>query len=92
MDQDRVDEADGEVSTAGKSGLLMHYFDSRGVFRVHETSFDDVSWKWLRIAKGFSQRFTGTFDGGDTIVGLSELRRDDVHWEDDLKITYRRRK
>jgi hypothetical protein len=36
-------------------------------------------------------RFTGRFaDGGDTIVGASQLREDDVHWTDDLAITYRR--
>jgi len=69
----------------------MHYFDSRGVFRVCETSITDASWQVWRDAAGFSQRFTGTFsDGGDAIAGTWQLRRDDVHWADDLKITYRR--
>jgi hypothetical protein len=36
-------------------------------------------------------RFTGTFtDGGDTIIGASQLRKADDRWNDDLKITYRR--
>lgn len=30
-------------------------------------------------------------EGGETIVGLWQLRRDDVHWVDDLAITYHRR-
>ena len=49
------------------------------------------AWEFSRDAPGFSQPFTGTFeDGGDTISGLSRVSRDDVTWEDDLQITYRR--
>jgi hypothetical protein len=69
----------------------MHYYDSRGVFRAYDAAIDETSWRWSREVPGMSQRFTGTFaDGGDTIVGLSQLREDDVHWKDDLAITYRR--
>jgi hypothetical protein len=69
----------------------MHYFDSRGVFRIYQASADDQALRLWREAPGFSQRFTGTFaDGGDTILGTWQLRTDDVHWEDDLRITYRR--
>ncbi len=70
----------------------MHYFDSRGVFRVYEVSIDEVSWRLWRDAPRFSQRFTGTLaDGRETIVGRWQLCRDDRHWDDDLEITYRRR-
>jgi len=31
-------------------------------------------------------------DSGDTIVGRWQLCRDDLHWDNDLEITYRRRK
>jgi hypothetical protein len=93
MEHDRVDSANGEVPAANESPLRMHYFDSRGVFRVYETSVAAASWRLWRDAAGFSQRFTGrSSDGGDTIVGRWELRRDDVHWADDLAITYRRQK
>jgi hypothetical protein len=93
MDPDRVDERTGQVPDAGPPKLRTHYFDSRGVFRVYETKVDDESWQWWRDAAGFSQRFTGRFaDGGETIVGTSQLRRDDVHWVDDLAITYRRKR
>lgn len=69
----------------------MHYFDSRGVFRVYESSVDAKAWRLWRDAPGFSQRFAGTFaDDGDTIVGRWELSRDDAHWDDDLQIVYRR--
>jgi hypothetical protein len=92
MEHDRVDGADGQLPAAGASSLRMHYFDSRGVFRVYETRISDASWEFWRDSPGFSQRFTGRFaDGGGTIVGRSQLCTDDVHWADDLAITYRRR-
>jgi hypothetical protein len=90
--RDRVDPA-SESSPAADSNrpLDVHYFDSRGVFRQLNAAVDDVAWRIWRDAPGFSQRFAGTFsDGGATIAGLWELRRDDVNWNDDLRITYRR--
>ena len=72
--------------------LHMHYYDSRGVFRIFRASADDVALRLWNDAPGFSQRYTGTFaDGGDTIEGIWQLRTDAVHWHDDLRITYRRR-
>lgn len=90
--RDRVDPSQGAVTpAAGDSELRMHYYDSRGVFRVYVVSIDDTSWQIWRDAPGFSQRFTGAVvDGGDTIVGRWQLNRDDHHWENDLEITYRR--
>ena len=92
-DRDRVDSAAGTAPADDDSSRLrMHYYDSRGVFRVYEASIDDASWRLWRDAPGFSQRFTGTVaDGGDTIVGRWQLSRDDLDWHDDLEITYRRR-
>lgn len=80
-----------EPSSPDERPLTMHYFDSRGVFRVYSTSIDSNALRFRRIAPGFSQRFTGTFDdGGNTIAGLWQLSEDDATWNDDLKITYRR--
>jgi hypothetical protein len=96
MDRDRIDPAPsaaGAIASAGGDAprLCMHYFDSRGVFRVFDVGADEASWRYWRDSPGFSQRFTGTFaDGGDTIVGISQLCRDDRRWEDDLRVTYRR--
>jgi hypothetical protein len=89
----RADPATGAApADAGAPRLEMHYYDSRGVFRVYQTSIDDSAWRTWRDDPGFSQRFVGTFvGGGDTISGQSQLNRDDVHWVDDLAITYRRR-
>jgi hypothetical protein len=90
MGHDR-EEPGGKPIVATASSLRMHYFDSRGVFRLQETSIDATAWRWSRMSPGFSQRFTGRFaDGGDTIIGLAELCKDDIHWADDLAITYRR--
>ena len=71
--------------------LSMHYFDSRGVYRVYAVSLSDGTWRFSRDAPGVSQRFTGTFsDDGNTITGVAQLSRDGSTWEDDLAITYRR--
>ena len=89
---DRVDDTPPPAPHAGtQSQLSMHYFDSRGVFRVYVTRVDDRAWHYGRDAPGFSQRFTGLFiDGGDTIEGHSQLSRDGIAWDDDLQITFRR--
>lgn len=92
MERDRVESGRGSGASP-QSSWRMHYFDSRGVSRVYETRITDEAWEWWRDAAGFSQRFTGRFaDEGDTIVGESQLCKDDVHWTDDLAITYRRQK
>jgi hypothetical protein len=74
--------------------LRMHYFDSRGVYRVYSVSLDQTGWRYWRDAPApddLSQRFTGTFsDDGDTITGRGQLSRDGRTWEDDLELTYRR--
>ena len=88
-DRDRVEDAG--KAPAASAPMSMHYFDSRGVFRVYEAGIDEKAWRFWRDSPGFYQRFTGTFtDGGDTIVGRTELSRDDKTWNDDLQITYRR--
>jgi hypothetical protein len=88
-DVDRVGPDADDPTASNRSRLCMHYFDSRGVFRVYEASVDTQA-LW-RDAPGFSQRFAGSFaDSGDTIVGRWQLSRDDSHWDDDLHIVYRR--
>jgi len=85
-ESDRVENLlRSDPTTADKPQLRMHYFDSRGVFRVYEVRIDDESWRLSRDAPGFSQRFTGTFNqNGDTIVGRWQLCQDELHWNDDL--------
>lgn len=70
-------------------GCTMHYFDSRGIERVYETSMGEGVWKLWRDSPGFSQRFTGAFsDDGNTIHGRWELSRDGSNWEHDFDLTY----
>jgi len=93
-DRDRVEgSSKGAPSAATGSRLSMHCFDSRGVHRVFEVNIDDETWRCWRDAPGFSQRFTVALaDGGDTIRVVAQLCTDDVHWIDDLELTYRRSK
>jgi hypothetical protein len=80
----------------GRGTFLQHYFDTRGVARVYEMSFDNGVWKMERT-KGdfspfeFSQRFTGTFaDGGKRIDGTWEIAHDHKTWEKDFDLIYTR--
>ena len=92
-DSDRVDDKTRAVSPRADAQLTLHYFDSRGVFRVYHASADDTAFRFWRTAPKLSQRFTGTFaDDGNTIVGRTQMCEDDVNWRDDLAITYRRQR
>jgi hypothetical protein len=90
----RADHPDfpDSISIIGDTeSLRMHYFDSRGVYRVYEVRLGEESWELSRDEPGFSQRFTGRFqEGGAIIDGLWKLSRVKGKWEDDLRITYRR--
>jgi hypothetical protein len=73
--------------------LSMHYFDSRGVYRVYAASLDQAAWRFWRDAPApdLSQRFTGTFsDDGNTITGRGQVSKDGKTWEGDLDLSYRR--
>ena len=74
-----------------RNTFAQHHYDSRGVARVYQMALEGREWKLWREAPGFSQRFTGSFaDSGDTIAGRWQLCVDDVNWNDDLQIVYRR--
>jgi hypothetical protein len=93
MEQDRADTGRSTAPVASEPQLKMFYFDSRGVSRIYDVGVDDSSWRIWREAPEFSQRFVGMWsDANDAIDGRWQLRRDDVHWADDLAITYRRAK
>ena len=71
-------------------GLVMEYFDSRGVRRTYGVSLDDGVLRYWREHPGFDQRFTATL-GADSFEGLAQLARTPGDWQDDLKVIYRRR-
>ena len=71
-------------------GLVMEYFDSRGVRRTYGVSLDDGVLRYWRDAAGFDQRFSATL-GRDAFEGLAQVAETPGDWRDDLRVTYRRR-
>lgn len=71
-------------------GLVMEYFDSRGVRRTYGVSLDDGVLRIWRDDPTFAQRFSAVL-GQDAFEGLWQLARTPGDWEDDLKMLYRRR-
>ena len=70
-------------------GLVLEYFDSRGVRRTYGVSLDDGALRMWRDAPGFDQRYSATL-GHDAFEGLWQLARTPGDWQDDLRVTYRR--
>ena len=71
-------------------GLVMEYFDSRGVRRTYGVSLDDGVLRYWRNDPGFDQRFSARL-AHDSFEGLAQLARTPGDWQDDLKTIYRRR-
>ena len=71
-------------------GLVLEYFDSRGVRRTYGVSLDDGVLRIWRDHPGFEQRFSAT-PAHDTFEGLWQLAREPGDWQDDLRVIYRRR-
>jgi hypothetical protein len=71
-------------------GLVMEYFDSRGVRRTYQISLEDGVLRIWRDAPGFDQRYEATL-APDSFEGLFQLARTPGDWQDDLKMVYRRR-
>lgn len=70
-------------------GLVIEYFDSRGVRRTYRTSVEDGVWRFWRDEPGFEQRFTARL-APDSFRGHGELARTPGDWGDDLDVSYRR--
>ena len=71
-------------------GLVMEYFDSRGVRRSYGVSLDGGVLRVWRDDPGFDQRFSATLSR-DEFEGQWQLAETPGEWKDDLKVTYRRR-
>ena len=54
------------------AGLVMEYFDSRGVRRTYGTAINDGVLRFWRDHPGFEQRFSATL-GGDAFEGVWQL-------------------
>jgi hypothetical protein len=70
-------------------GLVMEYFDSRGVRRTYRISLDDGVLRTWRDAPGFDQRFVAEVRP-DAFEGVAQLAETAGEWRDDLKVRYRR--
>jgi catechol 2,3-dioxygenase-like lactoylglutathione lyase family enzyme len=70
-------------------GLVMEYFDSRGVRRTYGVSLEDGVLRIWREHPEFDQRFSATL-GPDAFEGQWQLAKTPGDWQDDLKVTYRR--
>jgi hypothetical protein len=71
-------------------GLVMEYFDSRGVRRTYGVAIDDGVLRIWRDDPDFAQRFSAAL-GPDAFDGLWQLARTPGDWKDGLAIAFRRR-
>jgi hypothetical protein len=61
--------------------LAVFHYDSRGVSRVYQMTFDQRLWRMWRDAPGFHQRFSGTLaDDGGSIRAAWEKSPDGSTW------------
>jgi hypothetical protein len=72
-------------------GIVMEYFDSRGVRRTYGVSLDDGVLRMWRDHPGFDQRFAARL-GREAFEGQWQLAESRGDWRDDLKVSYRRRR
>lgn len=70
-------------------GLVLEYFDSRGVRRTYGVSLEDGVMRWWRDHPGFDQRAYATL-GPDGFEFVFQLAETPGEWVDDLRTTYRR--
>ena len=72
-------------------GLVMEYFDSRGVRRTYRASLEDGVLRFWRDAPGFDQRFAATL-ADDAFDGLWQLAETPGEWKDDVRVSYAKAK
>ena len=71
-------------------GLVLEYFDSRGVRRTYGVSLEDGVMRWWRDHPGFDQRSCAKL-GLDDFEFVHQLAQTPGEWQDDLRVVYRRR-
>jgi hypothetical protein len=93
---DPVPDSLSVFGRAADDGYVQHYFDSRGIARIYQMSFEDGVWKLWRDTADFSplpfrQRFAGQFtDDGNRIEGRWERTQEDGSWIVDFELTFTR--
>jgi hypothetical protein len=83
------------IGPTDDGGFTQHYFDSRGIARVYEMTFEDGVWQLLRVKPdftplSFSQRYLGRFsEDGNRIDGQWDSSNDGGEsWELDFHLNY----
>jgi hypothetical protein len=83
----------GAISVIGApeagDGLVMEYFDSRGVRRTYGVSLEGGVLRIWRDHPTFAQRFSATL-GHESFEGQWQLAHTPGDWEEDLKVSCRR--
>ena len=90
-DHDQFPDAIGVIGApeAGE-GLVMEYFDSRGVRRTYGIALEAGVLRIWRDDPAFAQRYEAPL-GDDAFTGRWQLARTPGEWNEDLKVRYRRR-
>jgi hypothetical protein len=70
-------------------GLVMEYFDSRGVRRTYGISLEGGVLRIWRDHPTFAQRYSAT-PAPDAFEGQWQVAETPGEWNDDLKVIYRR--
>ena len=70
-------------------GLVVEYFDSRGVRRTYGIALEDGVLRMWRDDPDFAQRYAATL-GADAFTGQWQVAETPGEWKDDLRVTYRR--
>lgn len=84
------------VIVANDGRFVQHYFDSRGVARLYEMTYDGDTWTLERTKPDFTplefcQRFVGRFsDNRASISGEWQSSADGSEWAKDFGLTYHR--
>ena len=79
---------------ANGDGFTQHYFDSRGIARVYEMTFDGGRWELLRVKPDFTpldftQRYLGQLsDDGKRIDGEWQSSNKGQDWQLDFHLNY----
>ena len=72
---------------------FMLFFDERGISRKYDVTMTGDQLKWWRDEPNFSQRFTIVIgDNNNKMVSKGEMSREGAAWEEDLALTYVRRR
>lgn len=91
-----VPESWSVIVANAKGGYTQHYFDSRGVARLYEMTFDGRTWTLERTHADFTplafhQRYIGHLDDDrKTIEGEWQRSGNGRDWDRDFALTHRR--